>query len=604
MGHTKQRLQRLAIEVRYNKPLLYFFMKTTKLLLAILMPLCFYACGNKSYPHTMQVADTLVYNNPDSTITLLEHLKDSIASEPEATQMYYWLLTIKAEDKAYVKHTSDSLILEVLHYYENKEDEKHLPEAYYYAGRVYSDLEDAPQALNYFQKAAELLEGSTDYRLKKVLYSQMGELFFFQDVYDEAMKAYKKSYYYNKLYIKDNEGIAISLGKIGSTFNFLNNMDSAMFYYQAAYEIAKKDGRKHLIDGAQTSLIDLYTQLGKFDLAIEAIKTLDACKPHEQIALNGIVADLFLQTENLDSATYYYKKLIQIDDIYAQQVAHWGLAEVAQKQSDCQSSLEHLRQYNIWTDSIRKVTDSETIRKAQSFYNYQLREKENLQLKTNNAQQKQLITYSLLAMLLLTFYSIAHIQYNKRKKLQLIIKLEKLEKLKEEQYRKSSQFIEENNRKIEELEKALQSSNANSDDMRKQLQEQKEEIMILNSYVKIDIKKQSIAEFALKQTDIYGKFHSAADNPIILNCKDWEILQAKIDTCYNNFTGRLLAIQSMSDIDMKICLLIKIGISITGISTILDRSKSAIVSARKKMYLNVHGEAGKPEQWDEFIKSL
>lgn len=581
-----------------------FFMRATKLLLTILMLLCFYACGNKPYPHTMQVVDTLVYNNPDSAIVLLEHLKDSITSEPEATQMYYWLLTIKAKDKAYAKHTSDSLILEVLHYYEDKEDEKHLPEAYYYAGRVYSDLEDAPQALDYFQKAAELLEESTDYRLKEVLYSQMGGLFFFQDVYDEAMKSHKKSYYFNKLYSKDKAGIVTSLCNIGSTFNFIGNTDSAMFYFQAAYKIAKKDGRKHLIDRAQSSLIDLYTQLKKYDLAIEAIKSLNACKPHEQIAFNGIAADLFLQTGSFDSAASYYKKLLQIDDIYAQQAAHWGLAEVAQKRFDCQSSLEHLRQYNIWTDSIRKVTDSETIRKTQSLYNYQLREKENLQLKINNAQQRQLITYSLLAMLLLIFYSIAHIQYNKRKKLQLIIKLEKLEKLKEEQYRKSSQFVEENNRKIEELEKALQSSNAYSSEMQKLLQEQKEEITLLNSYVKIDAKKQSLAEFALKQTDIYGKFHNAADNPIVIDFKDWEILQAKVDTCYNNFTGRLRSIQSISDIDMKICILIKIGISITGISTILGRSKSAIVSARKKMYLNVYGEAGKPEQWDNFIMSL
>ena len=103
-------------------------MKQINLLSALLL-LCLYACNNKPYPHTMQVADKLVYSNPDSACLLLEQLRDSITTEPKATQIYYQLLNIKARDKAYITHTSDSLILEVLHYYEDKKDKTHLPDA-------------------------------------------------------------------------------------------------------------------------------------------------------------------------------------------------------------------------------------------------------------------------------------------------------------------------------------------------------------------------------------------------------------------------------------------------------------------------------------------
>lgn len=188
-------------------------------LLALLL-LCLYACNNKPHPHAMQVADTLVYSNPDSACLLLEQLRDSINAEPQATQIYYQLLNIKARDKAYIAHTSDSLILEVLHYYEDKKEKMLLPEAYYYAGRVYADLGDAPQALDYYQKAADLLEGSTDYRLQKVIYNQMGKLFLFQDVYEEAMKAYKKSYQYQAC-INDNRGMIISLCNIGGNIHWI-----------------------------------------------------------------------------------------------------------------------------------------------------------------------------------------------------------------------------------------------------------------------------------------------------------------------------------------------------------------------------------------------
>lgn len=89
-------------------------MKTFRALLMCLLLSCCYACHNKPYPYTMQMADTLVYSNPDSAIILLAQLKDSINMEPKTTQMYYRLLTLKAKDKSYTSHSLDSLILQVL----------------------------------------------------------------------------------------------------------------------------------------------------------------------------------------------------------------------------------------------------------------------------------------------------------------------------------------------------------------------------------------------------------------------------------------------------------------------------------------------------------
>lgn len=88
------------------------------LLLIILLPLYFLSCDSKPYPQVLQLADSLANTCPDSAIVLLEQFKDSASQESKEAQMYYQLLTIKARDKAYITHTSDSLILEVLHYYE------------------------------------------------------------------------------------------------------------------------------------------------------------------------------------------------------------------------------------------------------------------------------------------------------------------------------------------------------------------------------------------------------------------------------------------------------------------------------------------------------
>ena len=44
--------------------------------------------------------------------------------------MYYYLLKTKANDKLYVKHTSDSLMLQVVRFYEQRGDADKLMEAF------------------------------------------------------------------------------------------------------------------------------------------------------------------------------------------------------------------------------------------------------------------------------------------------------------------------------------------------------------------------------------------------------------------------------------------------------------------------------------------
>lgn len=578
-------------------------MKTFRALLMCLLLTCCYACHNKPYPYTMQMADTLVYSNPDSAIILLAQLKDSINTEPKSTQMYCRLLTLKAKDKSYISYSLDSLILQILYYYEEKNDKEHLPEAYYYAGRAYSNLGDTPEALVYYLKAVELLEESTNYRLLKAIYSQMGDLFLFQDSYEEAIKAFKKAYYYNTL-LKDNRGKIINLCSLGTVFTACGNTDSSLYYYQKAYEQAEISGNAEYTDNVKQLLVSLYIQLKQFDLAKATLQSIINPSAQNQTAIYSIAANLYHKTEQIDSAKFYYHKLLKQDDVYAQQIAHWGLTEIALKQSNSENALEHLRQYNEWTDSIRKITDNESIRKMQMLYNYQLKEKENIVLRANKAQQKKQFVYSFLILSLFAISFIAYMQNNRRRKLQLKTQLDKLEQLREEQYQRSNLFIEENKYKIEELEKELLLSNENNKAMKKNLLAQKEQILRMNSKIEADQEEQSLAEIAFHQSDIYSKFHDAANGKGTLNTKDWELLHFKVDSCYKDFTSRLRAIYPVSDMEMKVCLLLKINISVTGISLLVGRTKPAIVSIRKKLYEKTYGEAGKAEQWDEFILSL
>ena len=213
--------------------ILYLFLGT------IIVGLLASCRADRRFERLLRQADSLLSVCPDSIRAVLYDWADSIDRQPEDIRMYYNLLRIKADDKTYVTHTSDSLILKVVHYYKKSRDKRLLPEALYYAGRTYSDLKDAPRALEYYQRAIDVMqrEKLTDYNLLSRIYSQMGTLFFYQELYDEIPSVLRKAYQCD-LILKDSANLVFDLRDIGRAFAVKEQQDSAVWYYNQASEMA------------------------------------------------------------------------------------------------------------------------------------------------------------------------------------------------------------------------------------------------------------------------------------------------------------------------------------------------------------------------------
>jgi len=575
-------------------------------LLSIILLHCFCGCENRSYPQTLISADSLSSVNPDSAIAILTAMKEKIAAENKQTQMYYQLICLKAKDKAYITHTSDSSILQILKYYQQKGEKKHLPEAYYYAGRVYRDLGDAPQALDYYQKALDVSQSSKDYKLISRIYSQMGTLYLYQRVYNEALSVFKKSYNYDIL-SNDSIGQIYSLRDIGRTFTGYNNADSSLFYYENAYKQAREIKNKHLTTIISGELASLYTQLGMYSQAEEAIRISMQAKEKRNLASRiSTIADLYFKMNNQDSAYYYYHKLLEFDNYYTKQGGYEGLSNICKQNHLYKEALDYVDLYLAYTDSIKKQTDTETIRKMQSLYNYQLREKENQKLKDINAKQETKVIGLIFILILSITSFLLYSQYTKRKREQKKEQQRRLQEIKERQYQKSIEFIEQNAKHIHFLETQLQVAQSEKDELKQELLEaQKELIENTNKQIEAEQKEQTLLESNLKRSDIYTHFHQAAKNQTNVTAAEWNDLQAMIDQTYGMFTKRLYALfPQISEQELRICLLLKISISATGIANLTLRSKQAVTSSRKKLYEKTHGQQGGPEKWDQFIQAF
>lgn len=497
------------------------------LLMSVLIS-AFYACDHrgKPYPATLSRIESLADTNPEEARPLLDRLRDSLSSFDEEQRMYYDLLDLKVNDKMYVRHTSDSLIKRITAFYETYGDRDKLLESYYYMGRVYRDLNDAPEALKYFQKALDVAEDTRKYRLLSNVYSQMGMLYDYQNVYEEAIRMYEKAAEY-KLLKGDSTSFSLVLRDIARVYDMVDKNDSALLYFQKAAIIANETGNRHRYSGILTELGDLYRELVMYDKALECLsESLKDSVDRNMYPTYSVLGNTYLELNKLDSADYYLRKCLDSPNLHVRDAIYEYLSLLYERRLNYREAIRYVRLGQQVQDSIRKITDSEEIRKMTSLYNYQKRETENLRLKGEN-DRMQIRIYRILSLFGLGLsITLLFIYRLKRQKERLARQFEALQREKQEQYERSFQYVEANNAKLNELGTLLSKDHEDTNSL---LHVRKELLQVTNEQIQLRRTERDLLESDLRHSDIYMKFHSTNEADQIIREEDWNALRKELD---------------------------------------------------------------------------
>lgn len=597
---------------------------------------------HRPYPLFMEQAQSCMETAPDSALHYLSLLKDSIRREPEETQMYYHLLTIKAKDKLYTRHTSDSLINLIVKFYNKYGDKNKQIEAYYYQGSVYRDMNDAPSALDAFHevisRSKELSSAgkkqSAD--LMARTYNQMGTLFAYQGLYDESLQANRESV--NCYLAQGKKGkISYALRDIARMYDAKHQKDSALHYYQKAYRTALSVHSPHkayVILGELGSFY--YYNLTKADSAKQMLITALKHQPGMANALL-VLGDVYRGENRWDSACYYLHQAIEYGDIYKQHSAYRHLSSIEIQKHNYPQAITYIQRAQLLADSIKEITRTEAIAQINSLYNYQHIQKENYTLLLKN-EKKNALSWILGCISLAITGVAVGIYFYYRKKVQATrLQTYKYRKLQEEQEAMSMKAHEENIRKIKELEQKQRETeprvkeleqksvkqereiaekntllNAQKEELEQAkaqqdlLLAQKEQLEAKNQEIIASLKTQRVLQDSLRQTSIYHFFHQActkADSKITE--EKWSELQKEVDTAYPNFSKCLYELYpKLSVVELQICYLMKISIPPTHIAIFTNRTKAAISNARIRLAKRLLGEQNSTEKLDTFISDL
>ncbi len=259
-------------------------------------------CGAHRYDGRLLAADSLMRNDPDSALALLEDLPTASLTT-QGARAYHGLLLAQARYKAYVVATSDSDINRALSYYRAHSGEREkLTRAYIYKGAVMEEL-GHPDSAMYYYKSAEATAAPDDYFNLGYSKMRMGSLYndYYSmngreiEKYEEAIHYFRMSCdtaylltamnnlacFYRDSKPKEAETLLMQASEIAISINDTNKLNycksalTLLFFYQERYEEAQQLIRQvianpNLILGSDFffSAANVYSRLGLRDSAL------------------------------------------------------------------------------------------------------------------------------------------------------------------------------------------------------------------------------------------------------------------------------------------------------------------------------------------------
>lgn len=575
------------------------------LLIIIILTSC---AGNRKYDDLMQRADSIMNVNDDSAkvaIRMLDGVKSQLSEFTKKQRMRYELLRHKAMNKACITFTSDSVMKEVVDYYDNHGSANERMLANYVLGCVYRDMHEVPLALEYYNKATEQADTTAadcDYGTLYRVYSQMGFLFSKQYLPYQLLDAFGKAEKYAYL-AKDTLNAIINYQNKGDAYDYLGKKDSVV-----AINLRSANMFKRIGDNYNAAIA-----LGcNYSYYIEKQDSVNAKKAFESYTSTGYEgnsnygdAKAFLLCEKgryymfvsrLDSAFSCLNQSLKLSKSYSNKAAATKvLAQYYARVNKPVLAMKYALKSSEYNDSDLLAVRESQLQQIQAMYNYG-RNQEIARKAEFKAERITKLVYVLIAggvviFLLLTYLYLKQLKKKKEKiivtkhlyddsLLKLRQKQEELELLRTVNDRKIADVIKEKEQTINKLK----------DDLKD----------IRDKYSNSSL---SDVDILLKESSIYKRIKYLELHPKeIMRENDWIELEETIEQLIPSFIPLLK--NRLNVIAYRICLLVKLEISTSSIAILLGLSSSAISKYRKVMLEKLCGRSGKPKDFDEYIRQI
>ena len=359
------------------------------------------------------------------------------------------------------------------------------------------------------------------------------------------------------------------LRDIGNSFLQANMADSAFIYYYKACELAQQFHDRELYIQAKGQIADLYLSNGDYTRAKECIMPLSAHLDSANIsAVYYILSNIYYNTNQQDSAIYYFNKLLQYGNVYGKQSAFLRLSEIALKENRIDRFKFFHDSLRYYDDSIKHLDNAEAVIRINSLYNYQLKERALAKLKKEELEHTMYWTFCILGLLLLLTLSAALVLFIRDQLYAERRRRRQTEELLELERKRNQSTIRANMEQIDSLQWEQSEIGSESDRQKEKLLE----------------KIHELAKDQLWSSPIYMHIGQLLKEGRPMHEDEFSILSTEINRHFPRFKETLYSLYNMKDHEYRICMLMKLDLSITDIACLLARKDNSITMAHTRLY--------------------
>lgn len=490
----------------------------------------------------------------DSAIAVMQEIKEPQNNLTDRDYALYALLLSEAmHRKQQLNAETDTLLLPAIKYFSESGDSLYAERALYCKAHLDRRLYRMKDAMQSFLKALLFLQGSgNDEQLYRVN-TWLGVVCLNQEEYEGKMRyskeALKAALRMDNLFYKN-----LALCDIATGYYFLNRLDSALYYAQAAYDAAIADSLPSQLPHVYTDLGSIYAKMGENGKALEYIDKAIGLRPRKDtLAILGLYADkvdLFGKLGQYDSAYhYYFRKAVASPNLATQADAYNHMSGAYYKMGRCNEAYSLLLRFTELADSVRKQRHTAEVIALQELYKHEQLSVENLYWRTQAAErQSNVYLMATLSLLSLWIASTIYFFYWRNRR-----------RLVEQQHQLASQQ--------EELHHQRQVTTENLQRMAEM--EQKEARLKETFFRRLN---QRIVQEIEKGSNI------------LLSDDDWEDIVQNADIIFDNFTRRLQQhYPALNKEDLRYCCMVKMQLSQLEMSQIMHLEKDSVKKRLKRI---------------------
>lgn len=338
----------------YPKRYLLLFFSLLVSVGSILMSVSLSSCSSSVKSPLLLSADSLMEIYPDSALSILESIS-SPQKLPRADRALYALLLTQARHKNYIALGDDSLIKMAVEYYGDKKKSVRAAKAHYYWGATYLEKGYTSFAVDEYLTAIRLMPVRDEFLA--MIYDNLADCYEKDDLYDIAIEAYRQAYQI----LEGGSQQTYPLRGIARICLLQNKKDSALLYYQKALDYALAEQDSSLIGALYHDLAMVYNEKKDYVQADKYVSKAMIMQGDDAVNVCLSKAQIMLNLNKLDSASYFFSKNIDQLNIYGKAVCYDGMHQIAKKRGEWKIATENMDAYRVLYDSMQIMNDNEEL---------------------------------------------------------------------------------------------------------------------------------------------------------------------------------------------------------------------------------------------------